>query len=58
MPLKSFKSVDPLKFREAILDQYARIAETDYSAGRKTEQGQKFLSASLSAATALSDMVA
>ena len=51
--LKSFKSVDPLKFREAILDQYARIAETDYSAGRKTEQGQKFLSASLSAAAAM-----
>ena len=51
--LEGFKSVDPLAFREAFLDQYARLAETDYKAGRKNKYGDKMLLASMSAGAAL-----
>ena len=51
--LEGFKSVDPLKYREAFIDQYARLAETDYKAGRKNKYGDKTLLASMSAGAAL-----
>ena len=51
--LEGFKSVDPLAFREGFLDQYARLAETDYKAGRKNKYGDKMLLASMSAGAAL-----
>ena len=51
--LEGFKSVDPLAFREGFLDQYARLAETDYKAGRKNKYGDKTLLASMSAGAAL-----
>ena len=51
--LEGFKSVDPIAFREAFLDQYARLAETDYKAGRKNKYGDKMLLASMSAGAAL-----
>ena len=51
--LEGFKSVDPLAFREGFIDQYARLAETDYKAGRKNKYGDKMLLASMSAGAAL-----
>ena len=51
--LEGFKPVDPLAFREAFLDQYARLAETDYKAGRKNKYGDKMLLGSMSAGAAL-----
>ena len=51
--LEGFKSVDPLATREAFIDQYARLAETDYKAGRKNKYGDKTLLASMSAGAAL-----
>jgi hypothetical protein len=51
--LEGFKSVDPLASREALIDQYARLAETDYKAGRKNKYGDKTLLASMSAGAAL-----
>ena len=40
-------------FRQEILDQYARLADTDYIAGKKSDLGDKILSSSVSAAAAL-----
>jgi len=51
--LKAFKSVNPRKFREAILDQYALIAENGYEAAKKSEQGEAMMSAAYSAIAAM-----
>jgi hypothetical protein len=44
---------NPLGFRQEILDQYARLADTDYVAGEISGVGDEMLSASVSAAAAL-----
>jgi len=44
---------NPLGFRQQILDQYARLADTDYVAGEISGVGDEMLSASVSAAAAL-----
>ena len=44
---------NPLGFRQEILDQYARLADTDYEAGKISGVGDEMLSASVSAAAAL-----
>ena len=48
---KGFPSAQ--QFREGIIDQYSRAAETDYIAGKESDIGNKMLSASVSAAAAL-----
>ena len=44
---------NPMGFRQEILDQYARLADTDYVAGEISGVGDEMLSASVSAAAAL-----